>query len=339
MPKISGNDFEKKILSFEKSHEFRTFWLGLVLSSKMEKGLTPEERLSMKSEIKRELGRKLERAWAKKKILAVHDGPDVLFTLDHHSGRLKLAIKPLLVYGRYMKPSRKIPQSKWPCKRCSGAGCPHCGGKGAMYTETVEGFLGNALVAESGAKATKMHAVGREDIDARMLSPGRPFILELVEPKKRSIDLARAREEANAAGKGKASFSRLRFATKKELDKINSAQSDKTYRVQVKCARIITEADLKKLKKLKGRLISQQTPKRVLHRRADLLRKRRIRSLLVKRTGKDSFELEVRAESGTYIKEFVSGDGGRTKPSVASVLGCFCEPSHLDVARVWFSLR
>ena len=31
--------------------------------------------------------------------------------------------------------------------------------------------------------------------------------------------------------------------------------------------------------------------------------------------------LDIAAEAGTYIKEFISGDGGRTSPSVAELLG------------------
>ena len=42
-------------------------------------------------------------------------------------------------------------------------------------------------------------------------------------------------------------------------------------------------------------------------------------------------ELVIRAESGTYIKELVHSDGGRTTPSVAQVLGRTCRVVWLDV--------
>ncbi|VVC71938.1 tRNA pseudouridine synthase Pus10 [uncultured archaeon] len=330
---------EDGITGFAKAHEFSSFWLAVVLSSKMEAGLGEEGRLKLKSELKRSLGRKLEAKWAKKKIRAAHDNPDVLFTLDFHAGRLKTKIKPLFVYGRYLKPSREIPQSKWPCSRCNGGGCSHCGGKGAMYEETVEGFIGAPLVKQSGASGTKMHAAGREDVDARMLGTGRPFVIELEKPRKRKLNLSRARLEANRAGKGKASFSKLFPVGEKEAAKIHSVQPDKAYRVTVTCGKSVTDASLRKLLRLKGALISQRTPTRVLHRRGDLERKRRIRSVSVKNLSSKSFQLSVRVQSGTYVKELVSGDSGRTKPSVSSILGCKCVPSDLDVTRVWFRLR
>jgi len=48
------------------------------------------------------------------------------------------------------------------------------------------------------------------------------------------------------------------------------------------------------------------------------------------------FALELRAESGTYIKEFVSADGGRTTPSVAKTLQVPCRCVELDVLAVHF---
>src|SRR3989442_13830033 len=45
-----------------------------------------------------------------------------------------------------------------------------------------------------------MHGMGREDVDARMLGRGRPFIVEIKEPRKRRIDLEAAVGRINASG-------------------------------------------------------------------------------------------------------------------------------------------
>jgi tRNA pseudouridine synthase 10 len=39
-------------------------------------------------------------------------------------------------------------------------------------------------------------------------------------------------------------------------------------------------------------------------------------------------------QAGTYIKEFVHGDLGRTTPSMGSILGCRAEIIQLDVTDV-----
>jgi tRNA pseudouridine synthase 10 len=43
---------------------------------------------------------------------------------------------------------------------------------------------------------------------------------------------------------------------------------------------------------------------------------------------------KIKAESGTYIKELVTGDDGRTKPSISDVLKMKCIVVSLDVMQV-----
>jgi tRNA U54 and U55 pseudouridine synthase Pus10 len=48
--------------------------------------------------------------------------------------------------------------------------------------------------------------------------------------------------------------------------------------------------------------------------------------------------LHVLASAGTYIKELVHGDLGRTTPSVGSILGTECDILQLDVTNVYDNL-
>ena len=48
----------------------------------------------------------------------------------------------------------------------------------------------------------------------------------------------------------------------------------------------------------------------------------------------DRFSLRVLAESGTYIKEMVNGDDGRTVPSFASLAGLPVKVEFLDVVAI-----
>ena len=45
----------------------------------------------------------------------------------------------------------------------------------------------------------------------------------------------------------------------------------------------------------------------------------------------NSVQFKLRAQSGTYIKEMVTSDNGRTTPSVAELLDLKCEVEWLDV--------
>jgi tRNA U54 and U55 pseudouridine synthase Pus10 len=48
----------------------------------------------------------------------------------------------------------------------------------------------------------------------------------------------------------------------------------------------------------------------------------------------DRFSLDIHAAAGTYIKELVSGDDGRTQPSFAGLLGVPMRVEALDVVGV-----
>ena len=88
--------------------------------------------------------------------------------------------------------------------------------------------------------------------------------------------------------------------------------------------------DLKSLEKLKTTIL-QRTPQRVVHRRADLTRRRKVLSIKAKLINPKTIELQVETEAGLYVKELVTGDDGRTKPSVADILGVGASVKELTV--------
>ena len=68
-------------------------------------------------------------------------------------------------------------------------------------------------------------------------------------------------------------------------------------------------------------IIKQKTPLRVLHRRSSEIRIRHILTLSACRINDHWFRLRMSTSAGTYVKEFVHGDCGRTRPSISSLLG------------------
>ncbi len=93
------------------------------------------------------------------------------------------------------------------------------------------------------------------------------------------------------------------------------------------------------MEKLQGCTLAQRTPERVAHRRADKIRKRKVietsdPSVSIDSDGIMHAEFSLRCESGTYVKETVHGDGGRTQPSIASLIKAKCTVEWLDVADI-----
>ena len=46
------------------------------------------------------------------------------------------------------------------------------------------------------------------------------------------------------------------------------------------------------------------------------------------------FTVQLRTEAGTYVKEWVEGDGGRTDPNLSGVLGVPLKVESLDVLEI-----
>ena len=65
------------------------------------------------------------------------------------------------------------------------------------------------------------------------------------------------------------------------VEAVTESHLDKEYTAEVEFEKEVTEEELAKIAGLKGVVIEQQTPKRVMHRRADLVRKRKIVELKI----------------------------------------------------------
>jgi len=205
-----------------------------------------------------------------------------------------------------------------------------------MYTESVEELASKLLLEAAEGAKTSFHASGREDIDARMLGSGRPFVLEISKPKKRFLDLKKLEDAINANAAGKIEVSSLHFANKDFVRRLKKAESaQKEYRVLIEFEHEVSEDRLRHLEENLGNiLIKQQTPLRVLHRRADLIREKYIYEVKVKKVSLKRAEMKIRCQGGLYVKELVSGDEGRTKPNVSELLGIKAKPIKLDVLNI-----
>lgn len=241
---------------------------------------------------------------------------------------------PLFIEGKYRKLVRGIPQTKWPCTKCKGKGCESCDGTGQQYNETVEGLIGKHLLPMAKGKNIKFHGSGREDIDVLMLGEGRPFVIEVKHPFVRKIDLKLLRRVVNSHSDGKIEINDLKFVdnNRRAAIKNSSVESYKIYSAIAEFENGVTSNDLKKIEKL--HVINQRTPIRVSHRRADKIRTREIKELEVERINSKKLRLKIKCQGGLYIKELISGDEGRTVPSVSSVTNNKALCTQLDVLKV-----
>ncbi|WP_135806338.1 tRNA pseudouridine(54/55) synthase Pus10 [Halorussus marinus] len=313
-------------------------------------GLPEDAGELFKSEFNREVGKRVGRLTDTE---VDFERPDVLALLNVDPEReeisehaVEVQVNSAFVYGRYRKLERDIPQTEWPCRECGGSGkqlasdggeepCEYCGGSGYLYDESVEELTTPPVREAMDGEEALFHGAGREDVDALMLDTGRPFVIEVKQPRVRSVDTDALEAEINEFADGKAEVTDLALATHEMVERVKELDASKTYRMDVAFDDDVTEPALEEaLAELDGTTVEQDTPNRVDHRRASKTRTRTVYDISGDLEGPRRAELRIHGEGGLYVKELVSGDEGRTTPSLAGLLGVGAEVTALDVLAV-----
>ncbi len=257
--------------------------------------------------------------------------PDInaVIEMDENKDRVELQVNSMLIYGQYNKYSRELPQTVWHCRNCRGGGCDECDFTGKNYHTSIQEEIQEPFKRETKSIEAKFHGGGREDVDARCFGR-REFLLELVEPLNRDLDLEQLQEEVNESDM--IEVYNIRYGEKDEVEEVKNKHADKMYRADVELSEEVEKDDLEVLEKLKG-VVEQRTPQRVEHRRADKVRKREVHRVYWEKKD-EGLELVIKAEAGTYIKELISGDDGRAEPSVSGLLGVEAVCTALDVVDI-----
>ncbi len=318
--------------------EFDTFLVGSKISKDIQKrdeevseklGLNVE---TIKKEVNRLIGLKIWEIYDKE---AEFEAQDIVFSIDlTGEPKVNIQINPLYVEGKYNKYKRGIPQTKWPCTKCKGRGCEECNFTGKQYPESVEELISEHFLKLTRGREAKFHGAGREDIDVLMLGSGRPFVLEIKEPKIRKLDLESLEKQINEINEGKTSYHNLHVCERRRKAEIKQSSPDtyKVYEALVRCDEAFDESKLDEFLKLDE--IRQQTPLRVLRRRADKIRVKHVLDLSCEMIDETSFRMRIKTEGGLYIKELISGDDGRSNPNVSEILGVKAICEQLDVIEV-----
>ncbi|KAI7872191.1 hypothetical protein BDF14DRAFT_1717558 [Spinellus fusiger] len=274
----------------------------------------------------------------KKEVYGLTAIPPVPLT---HSAILKniaMVHEPTIVgVGRYLKMSREYSQTPW-----------IIGGKrlaDLSVSETIE----EKIKEYHRCTSCKFVSAGREDANVRMLGTGRPFYLELINPHKPTLsqeEYTAMEEEINQLPT-KADI-QVRHLTRIRPADVNIIKQGeefkrKTYRALVWFTEPVTDEIITKVNTAGAFpfIIYQNTPLRVFQRRSAAVREKEIRAChLDKFPGEDPAHsrfgiLTLTTQAGTYIKEFVHGDLGRTLPNLSSLAGVVgADLLELDVMNV-----
>jgi tRNA pseudouridine synthase 10 len=302
-----------------KKYNYKTFLVGCRLTSELNKKEQESWEMvgidwceSIKNEINREIGIEIEKMTEKEMD---RKSPDITITFDLNTDEVKLDVRPVYVYGKYQKLVRGIPQTKW---------------KKKIFKTSVQEIIEKPFLRQTISVKSSFHGSGREDINVRCLG-WRPFVLEIVDPKKRIIRLNESMKEVNKSKKVK--VKNLKIVDKEIIKKIKFADYEKVYRAVVEFENPVES--LKRVSELKDVFIEQKTPIRVIRRRVDKTRRRKVKDIKYKLLSSKKAEFTIKAQSGLYIKELINGDDGRTQPSVSELIKNKVKKIDLDVIRIY----
>lgn len=245
----------------------------------------------------------------------------------------------VLFEGRYRKLSRDLPQTIFYCPECKGRGCNRCEGFGKITKDSVQELIARVAMPRFKARRNKFHGAGREDMDVRMLGNGRPFVFEMQKAKRPDVDLEALAEAVQQRSDGRVELLGLQLCDRRRVVEVKEMHCQKEYLARVRFDEgvdvdaDVVAAKLQELQEGKRLQLVQKTPQRVAHRRADKDRERWIEITGWEREGED-WMVSILSQHGTYIKEAISGDAGRTVPSLTGLLGGACTCVELDVLNI-----
>lgn len=232
----------------------------------------------------------------------------------------------VFVAGRYNKFCRSLPQTPWVID-----------GERRMES-SVEELIAAPILSAFRADGFNFSSSGREDVDVRTLGNGRPFAMELLNPhtsRLSRVEMKQLQETINNSS-DKIRVRDLQIVTREAMSRMKEGEEEKTksYTALVWTQKPIQREDITFIDDIKDLTLDQKTPLRVLHRRALAVRQRVIHSMNARFLDPHHFHLGLKTQAGTYIKEFVHGDFGRTKPNLCQLLKTDTDILELDVESV-----
>ncbi|KAL1463675.1 hypothetical protein WDU94_015409 [Cyamophila willieti] len=225
---------------------------------------------------------------------------------------------PMYCAGRYNKYSRTLPHARWIMN-----------GK-RMLNTSVQELFSKDVQALFKAQDYTFSSSGREDVDVRMLGNGRPFSLELINPMRTKVpqkEIDDLMERLNKEHATNIKLNDMQIISKDDVKYLKKGEQSETKIYEALCVskKPLTDELLSNLTSCVPLVIEQKTPVRDLSRRANMVRYKTIYSMNItpvphSSTNQTYFCVKLKTQSGTYVKEFVTGDFGRTTPSLRSLL-------------------
>lgn len=212
-------------------------------------------------------------------------------------------------------------------------------GQYKKYCRSLEDCAAQNLIIEkikevSNSSNVKFVSIGlgRESSGIKILGEGKSFVADLQDPKISILEqeekLSELMRDINSSET--VSLHNLVKVDKTALDLIRKdGDHIKEYLVKLSSSQPITDEDKSKFNDMKEFVVYQATPIRLLHSEPYHTEKVSIYKINMEKKG-EYYELSLQVSGKSHVKEFISGDLGRTEPSLKSILDVPFEIIEID---------
>ena len=317
------------VISKLSEYQYSTFQIGVSLPTNIiefEDKLRSSFKLAGGINIKSDFVKKLRNIISSKIIKSVdHYNADVIVKVEPLDSTITIYSKPVHLYGRYIKKIRGVKQRNISCLSCNNIGCELCSNKKIFDYRSIEDFLSSQLLKHFNSKKIKFTWIGSEDINSLVLGNGRPFYVDVFEPKLRSLLNFNLHHNNDI------------YLNDFVMQKNNFKSVNFIFEALVKII-FTKKPDIKKLESL---------TKFFKNREVDLIPigknkviKRKIHQISIKKISNNSADFTVKSDGGVSIKALV-GESGFSKhilyvtPNISEIINCDCQCSLFDITNVY----
>jgi tRNA pseudouridine synthase 10 len=326
--------------TLSNDYHFNTFLIGATLPANL---LEKEDRIrarlkirgreNIKSQLTKNL-RKMFSEMTKKQIDFLH--PDLMINLQFQKDTsldIDIKMRPLIMLGRYIKKNRGMPQrsggehnsgNELSVQRQSFPSvnlAPRLGSViCTLEDSSVQSIISREILRLTKGEGLRFSCIGSEDENSLVLGSGRPFFVQIRNP--RTIYLDERRLNFPRYGLfvnieqffGKLPAQPIQFIAKT--------------RIVIRASRQMGEEEFLRIKSLANSRVVFRNQKKKLK-----LSEKRIYSLDIVKKSKEIFELNVVADGGLAIRQFVEGQECIT-PNISTAASTQCECLLFDILDV-----
>lgn len=307
------NEYSERVERILRREGLSRFVIGVKIPREMsirEEELAREFRIdsweSIKSELKREVGKRVR----DKGFTPDFEDPEIIINIDLSTGAI-ITMYPSMIYlVRVAKLER------------------------GYRLRRREGSLEDLLNKKLGIyepEYVKLHLLARDSVRYKIYEPGIYGLIEIKSPRRGRPSIEDLRRLLSDLYPFKISI--ISRAKRKDINNLSQRITHVVYEIFALPRKSLSREDLEKIffNKISTLIVTQKTPSRFLERGYE--EKTRVGQVVLRELSLENNMLRIilQMDKILFPEEFVSGDGGRTEPSLASLLGTELEILEVNI--------